>query len=277
MRMPDESREWFSSEATAWELITAWGYTPNDSALERYALYTFRARWAEEWKRGNVFLAGDAAHQMPPFIGQGLNSGFRDANALAWRLALVVKGKSSPEVLESYTTERLAHIQALTKHCILLGKIICELDPTKARKTHESIRANPPPDGFDPPLGRPGVFTDQDSAAKLSLHRRLKTTSGGVEWADKLLGGLRWTLLTNDAALRHRLSSETAKRFEHALNGALVVVAPEQDISGEYGAWLRELDADAVLVRPDFYVYGAARSHTVEALLEDAFLRLHLQ
>lgn len=83
--------------------------------LERKVIYTFKARWANEFFKGRVALAGDALHQMPPFIGQGLNSGFRDAGALAWRLALIVSGVASPvKLLKSYQVERLDHIRKLT-------------------------------------------------------------------------------------------------------------------------------------------------------------------
>lgn len=78
-------------------------------------IYTFRARWANEFFKNRVTLAGDALHLMPPFIGQGLNSGFRDAAALAWRLPLILSGIAKPDgLLLSYQNERLHHIRYLT-------------------------------------------------------------------------------------------------------------------------------------------------------------------
>jgi 2-polyprenyl-6-methoxyphenol hydroxylase-like FAD-dependent oxidoreductase len=83
--------------------------------LERKVIYTFNARWANESFKGRVALAGDAFHLMPPFIGQGLNSGFRDAGALAWRMRLILSGLGKPEaILQSYQNERLDHIRKLT-------------------------------------------------------------------------------------------------------------------------------------------------------------------
>ena len=83
--------------------------------LERKVIYTFNARWANEFYKGRVILAGDALHLMPPFIGQGLNSGFRDAGALSWRLPLILRGIADPQaMLQSYQEERLSHVQQLT-------------------------------------------------------------------------------------------------------------------------------------------------------------------
>lgn len=83
--------------------------------LERKVIYTFNARWANEFYKDRVALAGDALHLMPPFIGQGLNSGFRDAAALAWRLPLMISELGDPRtLLKTYQTERMEHLRKLT-------------------------------------------------------------------------------------------------------------------------------------------------------------------
>lgn len=80
---------------------------------------------------------------MPPFLGQGLNSGFRDAAALAWRLPLMLSGVASPEaMLRSYQEERLEHVRSITLHCIKLGEVVCETDPEKAMAIHTELRRN---------------------------------------------------------------------------------------------------------------------------------------
>lgn len=104
-------------------------------------IYTFRARWAEQFSKGRVVLAGDALHLMPPFLGQGLNSGFRDAAALSWRLPLMLSGVARPEtMLRSYQEERLEHVRDITLHCIKLGSVVCETDPLKAKQIHADLR-----------------------------------------------------------------------------------------------------------------------------------------
>ena len=100
--------------------------------IQRKAVYTFHALYAQKWHAGNYFLCGDAAHQMPPFLGQGLCSGMRDAYNLSWKLAWMLKSNKPTiyqQLANSYQQERLPHTFALTKGAILLGKIIQTQNP----------------------------------------------------------------------------------------------------------------------------------------------------
>jgi 3-(3-hydroxy-phenyl)propionate hydroxylase len=87
----------------------------------RSVSYTFRARLASRFRAGRVFLLGDAAHLTPPFIGQGLAAGLRDADNLAWKLAYVLTGRAGPDLLASYETERRPHARALIKKAVRVG------------------------------------------------------------------------------------------------------------------------------------------------------------
>ncbi|GMK56148.1 hypothetical protein CspeluHIS016_0212040 [Cutaneotrichosporon spelunceum] len=176
MRLPDETQAMLLEKA--WGLVAPWGFTPDNCELERKVIYTFKARWANEFFKDRVTLAGDALRQMSPFIGQGMNSGFRDAGALAWRLPLMLSGAADPtKLFQSYQEERLAHVRTLTEHCIDLGGVICETDPLKSKESHDALRAAPPAPQFDPPLGRPGILTAQDQAGHLALQRSLTTAT----------------------------------------------------------------------------------------------------
>jgi 3-(3-hydroxy-phenyl)propionate hydroxylase len=129
--MPGDDREALVSEASVRRLIAR--YAPNDnSRIERALIYTFHARYADRFCSGRVLLAGDAAHVSPPFAGQGLNSGFRDAHNLSWRLDLVWRGISDTALLESYETERLPHVMAMTEFAIRLGKAVMPITRAKA-------------------------------------------------------------------------------------------------------------------------------------------------
>jgi 3-(3-hydroxy-phenyl)propionate hydroxylase len=108
--------------------------------LERCSVYTFHALIAERWRQGPAFLAGDAAHMMPPFAGQGLNSGFRDAANLAWKLAAVVRGDASERLLDTYETERRPHAEAITRFSVRLGRVMMTRNVRLARVRDWSIR-----------------------------------------------------------------------------------------------------------------------------------------
>ena len=94
-------------DARAWELLEPWEVRPDNATVERLAVYTFAARFAARWRQGRVLLAGDAAHQMPPFAGQGMCAGMRDAVNLSWKLELVLTSKAPDALLDSYDHERL--------------------------------------------------------------------------------------------------------------------------------------------------------------------------
>jgi 3-(3-hydroxy-phenyl)propionate hydroxylase len=132
MVMPGETAETILDPATITSLLHRW-LRPDAYTVERAAVYTFRAVVAEQWRRGPLFIAGDAAHQMPPFLGQGMCAGVRDAANLAWKLDLVLRGVADEHLLDTYTSERLAHVRATVDDDILLGSIIQTTDPDRAR------------------------------------------------------------------------------------------------------------------------------------------------
>jgi 3-(3-hydroxy-phenyl)propionate hydroxylase len=123
----DEDPEALARPAGVWELLAPWGVGPDDAELVRAVPYRFHAVVADRWRAGRVFLAGDAAHQMPPFMGQGLCSGVRDAVNLAWKLAAVVRGEADEGLLDSYQVERRPHTEAVIGLSIQAGRLLAEL------------------------------------------------------------------------------------------------------------------------------------------------------
>ncbi|MEU6674121.1 bifunctional 3-(3-hydroxy-phenyl)propionate/3-hydroxycinnamic acid hydroxylase [Streptomyces sp. NPDC046925] len=107
-------------------LIAPWVRTIPDERLSvlRCAEYTFRARVAQRWRAGPVFLAGDAAHVTPPFIGQGMGAGLRDAHNLAWKVAAVLRGQADPALLDSYEAERKPHATAMIRRAKAMGQVM---------------------------------------------------------------------------------------------------------------------------------------------------------
>jgi 3-(3-hydroxy-phenyl)propionate hydroxylase len=104
-------------------LTAPWGVRVDELAVLRAAEYTFRARIADRWQVGRVLLLGDAAHQTPPFIGQGLGAGLRDAHNLAWKLAAVLHGRL-PGAVDTYQAERAPHVEAVIRGAARVGRAL---------------------------------------------------------------------------------------------------------------------------------------------------------
>ena len=113
-----------------WQLLAPWGVTPDHGELVRAVPYRFHALVAERWRGcpdGRVLLAGDAAHMMPPFMGQGMCSGIRDAANLSWKLAEVISGQAPAELLDSYEGERAVHTAAVIEMSVQAGQTLARL------------------------------------------------------------------------------------------------------------------------------------------------------
>ena len=120
----DAVRQFDAARARLRPFLARAGLDPSAVEIERAAVYTFHDLVATSWRRGRVLLAGDAAHQMPPFLGQGLGAGLRDAATLGWMLPLVTRGIASPSLLDVYEAERRPHAEATTRLAVRLGRLI---------------------------------------------------------------------------------------------------------------------------------------------------------
>lgn len=276
MRRADVSAADLGRPETAWTLMEPWGVTPETAQLERHAVYTFRGRWVREWRRGRVLLAGDAAHLMPPFLGQGLCSGLRDAAALAWRLSMIEAGTAGESVLDSYGTERGAHVREIIDEAIAIGRVVCELDPVKAAERDVGMRAeliDPDAVTVEPPqprLGEPSITEPGDAnAGRLGIQARVEV-DGVVGLFDDLVGGT-WQLVGLDADPGAALPSELREWFAR-IGGTTTAVSrggPVRDVDGSYRAWFEAHGCSVVLARPDFYAFGTGDVRDPSRLVAD--------
>ncbi|RON09089.1 3-(3-hydroxyphenyl)propionate hydroxylase [Pseudomonas brassicacearum] len=139
MLQPGESREELESPESIARLIAPW-IKPQELEIERKAVYRFHARCCNRFSKGRVFLAGDAAHITPPFVGQGLVAGLRDGANLAWKLAWVLRGHAAPAVLETYDIERRPHAQAMINLAKLMGRLVMPKNKIAAFFIHGLMR-----------------------------------------------------------------------------------------------------------------------------------------
>jgi flavoprotein hydroxylase len=268
MRLPDETVDDLNDETQAWQLLAPWDVTPDNARLERHAVYTFNARYAERWRAGRVLLAGDAAHQMPPFAGQGMCAGIRDAANLAWKLDLVLDGRAADALLDTYDQERLPNARGAIEFSMELGKVICVADPDEAAARDDAMAAAVTSELSEIP-DLPGIHAgvihaDAPHAGRLFVQG---TVDGGL-FDD--VHGAGWRLVTIDTDVN---ALDPAARAWFESIGGEIVTLPEPD--GTYSRWFAEHDCTWALQRPDFHLFGTATSAAdASALLEE--LRRHL-
>ena len=274
MRRDDVSVEELGRPETAWRLMAPWGVTPENADLERHAVYTFRGRWAREWRRGRVLLAGDAAHLMPPFLGQGLCAGLRDARALTWRLLLVEQGLADPALFDTYGSERSEHVRVIIDEAVGIGRVICETDQGRAAARDARMRAelaDPEAATVEPPhpqLGTPSVTVPSGGAeGRLAPQGRVEIDGRSGLYDD--LAGAGWQLLGWEHDPAELLGDDELEWFTR-LGGTVAALGahgPVRDLDGGYGRWFAQHACSVVLARPDFYVFGTGSPTDVPRLL----------
>lgn len=236
----------FEDPAALAPLLAPWDRDTGDLEVVRLAEYTFRAQLADRWHRDGVFLLGDAAHLTPPFIGQGMGAGIRDAANLAWKVAAVIDGRLPAEVLESYETERGPHARAMIRLATLVGRLM-----TGGGTTGDRLRRVAVPRLVHLPGLRRRVLdsaTPPLTGSALNTRRRWRPGLAGTLCPNPVLGsgerlddvaGHRFLLV-----VRAALSPELAARV-----GRLDLVVQDAAEVPELDRWLGR--HEAALVRPD--------------------------
>jgi 2-polyprenyl-6-methoxyphenol hydroxylase-like FAD-dependent oxidoreductase len=268
MRLPHESKDDLSDEAVAWSLLEPWDVRPDNARIERNAVYTFQAQVATRWQEGRAFLAGDAAHLMPPFAGQGMCSGIRDAANLAWKLDLVLTGRAPEPLLATYEEERRPSAVAAVDFSIELGQVICVPDPAEAAARDEAMAAAVTGEVSEV-ADLPGIGTGVvDEGTPLAGERFPQAEVDGRLFDD--VHGAGWRLVTDGPA--DALAPEFADWFA-SVDGAVIAVG---DTAPDLRAWFDKHDVHWALQRPDFHLFGTAADATGAAALVE-HLRAHLK
>lgn len=264
MRLPGEKVEDLEREELVWEWLRPWA-GPDQIELVRHKIYNFRSLLATRWRDGRLMIAGDAAHVMPPFMGQGMCAGMRDAWNLAWKLGLLLDGKADGRLLDTYQVERAPHVSQIIDMSIYLGKIICIPDKQAAAERDAAFlggTAQPPPpfphltDGI---LQRDPSGDPTPVAGLLSPHVSLER-DGKVARLDALTER-GFVVFGLEADPRAALGSRSRHQLDRL--GADFVTVSEggdgpgaRDIDGRLVDFMREHGLAAMIVRPDFYLYG---------------------
>ena len=278
-RVDGESREHLEKESTAWELLSKWNITPNDGSFLRRAIYTFESNLTDKWRAGRALLVGDAAHTMPPFMGQGMCSGLRDAMNLSWKLAAVIGGEADDSLLDTYQLEREPHVKAFIEMSIRVGNTVLLTDPKQARLRDEMLESGkmPPPPNF-PRLNNGIIRRDPDptdTEGRPSLQGRVAWHSC-VDRLDELLKP-GWKVVSRHLvpkdlfdARQQSLIDALKMDFAHVSRGTQLDSDSFFDIDGDYDSWFERTRRKAFLQRPDNYVFGTAQTiEDIPALIDE--------
>ena len=279
MLNPGETTAEATDPARVWARVACY-LTDDDAELIRVANYTFRSRIAGQWRHGRVLLAGDAAHEMPPFLAQGMCSGIRDSHNLAWKLDLVLTGRADAALLDTYQQEREPHVRFITEKAIELGRVQTLRDPAAARDRDKRLAglraAHRKPEKLRLP-GLTGRLVADSGAFFPQGQVRLGDQAGRF---DDVVGP-GWCIVASGAGVLAGLTAGHRAAWA-AIGGRIAVLGtPEEpsslvDSDGVYAAWFAGHPCLAAVVRPDWYLYGTAGDgQALAALLERLQASLH--
>lgn len=263
---PGEDPQHLATPEGTWPLLSRW-ITPADATLWRQASYRFHALVAEDWRQGRVFLAGDAAHQQPPFLGQGMCQGVRDAANLSWKLAEVLAGRAHEALLDTYGEERKAHVTELTRRIKGIGQLVGQRDVAKARERDAHLLAEcggvvqpMPRQNVQPALAQ-GCLVPHTAAAGTLFPQAWWHDGAGPQRMDRVLG-TGWRLFVSAQA--DPGFDTVAAQAPASLNLRVVRLGtPEaQECDGVLAAWFQTHGCQAAWVRPDHYVFATANTAT---------------
>ncbi|MGB5810439.1 MAG: bifunctional 3-(3-hydroxy-phenyl)propionate/3-hydroxycinnamic acid hydroxylase [Polyangiales bacterium] len=295
---PDETEQDINQEGSVAALLSPY-HDPTLAEIERRTVYTFHARAATRFRVGRVLLAGDAAHVMPPFAGQGMNSGIRDAFNLGWKLALVTSGSAHESLLDSYERERRWHVRRMTQLAVSLGWVVM---PTGrlATATRDALfwllNSFPPSRRVlnsgkirpEPALGRRGTFRPSSckTAGRMLPQVEVRLADGTTKPLDEILGdgfaavgvGIDPNRIDDDwAQTARRLGARfvcihtDSTDIRRSDNGTVHVY----DDTGVFRQPCYQTNPD-LLVRPDRFVVAAENSSTRAVAAGELVLMLAL-
>jgi 2-polyprenyl-6-methoxyphenol hydroxylase-like FAD-dependent oxidoreductase len=279
MIFPGEPHEEAMRPENVWRrLARPEGGTPDEFELIRVVTYKFTSQIAPRWRVGRALLAGDAAHLMPPFLAQGMCSGFRDAHNLAWKLDAVLNGVAPPALLDSYAAERVPNARATILESAKVGQNVIERDADKARERDARLAAMQAElaraqgqkalIAFRVPGLTQGVVARHDGARGAGdAFPQAKVARNGAAGRFDDLAGRGFMILARDEVVL----SPADRAFWQTLGGSIVRLGTDaiEDLEGIYTRLMDEYGCDVLVKRPDHYLFGACRAGDLGAMLAD--------
>ena len=269
-KMPGEDSKELEKEENVWKLLKPW-INENNAKLERAQVYSFHACIAETWRKGNVLIAGDAAHQMPPFMGAGMGTGIRDVTNISWKLDLLLKNKANEGILDTYQKERHSHAKWTIAQTVTIGQVIEGFCAAAEGKEYEP--KGPSYDVNFPHIPA-GIYSDPaDMITGVPIPQPFLYKNNKKEMLDRIING-NFAVLTQESKLD---LTDKAQSIIDLLGIKLVIIEPNEDAEERLKTVFEKYKA--VLVRPDKYTYGGVEeisslSEMVESLEKEFSLNI---
>ena len=232
-----------------WSILSPW-LTPDDAEIERAQIYTFHSIIKNKWRKNNMVIAGDSAHQSPPFLGQGLCAGIRDASSLAWRLARIINGRADNSLLDSYTNERKKHVLEFIKLATRCGELINTGKKSLINKYfNSSLKENNASFNYPKPQLGKGVW----EYGKIPLGQ----ITPQFFFRKRLLDdkAIYKFILLENCNLKNNLQNQDKKLLKEF---EIIIISANKEIK----SWLKTINAHVALIRPDRYLYGVANNYS---------------
>lgn len=273
---PGETEANFQTPEQVWPLLEAMGITSDDVEIHQHAFYRHHVRSAETWRQGRIFLAGDAAHLMPPWAGAGMQSGIRDVHNLGWKLVRILRGELGEAWLDTYEAERRPNVDLFTQIALQFGRVI------KQEATPEELEAmNKVPENtvtpYEEPMMAPpvlqagwlrGVVEDASIIGRMIPQPVISNPLGRIARLDDLVGD-GFVLLGADVDPRDLLSTEQMSEWD-ALGVSYFAIRPKTaytqgpdelvDLEGTLLDWLAIYGVQAIALRPDKFVAASDKT-----------------
>ena len=258
------------TEDAIWKVLRAQGITQENVRILGFACYSHHVRFADRWRVGRIFLAGDAAHAMPPWIGQGMAAGVRDVANLCWKLGAVLAGSLPESVLDTYQAERLPHVKEVTNRAVKTGKLIIQRKRWRAAVRNHVFRTASKVPYFTTWLRDHRWLPDACYREGLLAHNGnhavgwqipqpwVVDEKGETVRLDDIIGG-RWVVLhTGPSSDWPDWRAVGVPIMRLTPPGSVPRADCIVDCDESLTSWLDNKGASVVVVRPDGFVYAAA-------------------
>ena len=289
----NETKEEMECPEKVKELLATYWIDPDKLKIIRAVVYHFHSLIALQWRNNRIFIVGDAAHQMPPILGQGMCSGIRDAQNICWKLNLVLRGLAPDKLLDTYQTERLPHVQEIVKLATRAFKIFKTRNPLLAlvrdtilrmirrfnsNSKFQNIGSDMPPltTGI---LGSSAKGKLQSVAGQMFIQPQVLTDTGQLILLDRVLGTGFAILGLNTDWLD--IITPESQAFLSSLSFKKIAVIPSdsynrefvdgveiiEDYSNQITNWLNQQQKQIVIIRPDRYIFGICDRQELNATI----------